>query len=102
MFNLLYNYLSEDMKKSLRVWHILAFFFSIFFVSVIGTLIIMFATPKYFTYLEKEDMRRTVLWTETHAKLARMYGPDFQKFPEYSKIMLYNKASEDLEEINVR
>jgi len=102
MLNFLFNFLSDNMKQSLRVWHIFALFLGTFLIAVIGTLILIFATPKYVTYLEKEDMHRTVLWTETHAKLARTYGPDFQKFPEYSKIMLYNKVGEDLEEINVR
>jgi len=85
-------------KEHIKIWHVLLTAFLLFIITIGSVVIIMFSIPKFTTYLELQEMRKEVLWVETHAKLAEAYGPVFQKYPEYGKFIMYQQ-NDDLESI---
>jgi len=97
MFKFL-HIIDENLLASIKIWHILIGFLSVSLITIIILLSLMLGLPKYNTYLEIQEMRREVLWVETHAKLANTYGPIFEKYPEYGKFLMYQQ-NDDLESI---
>jgi len=99
-FSSIFSMIDEDLLERIKIWHVLGGLLSGFFITVIFTSAMFMYFPKYITYLELEDMRRTILWTETHNRAAMIIGPTLDKYPEYSKFMLYS-FNDDLESIEM-
>lgn len=70
-------------KQNLKVWHMIVAAVSIIIITALTVILLFLFTPKYVTYVAKENMKREVLWSETHAKMALEIGPNLQKYPEY-------------------
>ena len=104
MFNKLIGFFEimfdESVLRAIKWWHILLGIFIIIFGFIMFTFSFLYYLPKYMTYLELEDMKRTMLWTETHERAAMEIGPILQKYPEYSKFILYYK-NDSLDEISM-
>jgi len=77
----------ENLLESLRIWHIMVGVFGLIFLTVICTATVFILTPKYMTYVESERMRRAVLWSETHEKMAYQIGPVLKTYPDFTKYM---------------
>ena len=104
MYNKIIGFLElifdESVLQAIKWWHVIILLFSIIFITIVMTSSFLFFLPKYITFLELEDMKRTMLWTETHERAAIEIGPILQKYPEYSKFILYYK-NDSLDEISM-
>ena len=99
MFNIL-DLLTDDVMEKIKIWHVLVGLFSIIILSCIFVVVLFLSIPKYNTYLQMEEMRREILWAETHEKAALQIGPVLKEYPEYSEYMLY-KHSDDLDSLEI-
>ncbi len=100
MFNIggIFAFIDEDILSKIKLWHVLLTLISVFVFTAATTASIFLYLPKYITYLELEDMRRSVLWTETHKHSALVIGPTLQKYPEYCEFVL-SSNNDDLDTI---
>jgi len=98
----MFSFLDEDFFSKVKRWHVLAICTFVIVGTIVSVTSFMYFLPKYHTYVQKEKMRRTILWAETHEKAALQIGAVLKKYPEYSEYMLYQRIDSDLDELKMK
>lgn len=92
--------LFSDAFSKLTGWQVLKIAVAGFVLLIAIVIAIFYYTPKYFTYLEMEQMRRDVLWAETHERIGMIVGPQLDKHPNLPQYLLIEKLERtDVESI---